>query len=135
MGRNFMCTWSNIWWKKNINQECVSSHGNLHESFCSNEQRFGAPSPFYTTKVSLLLQNLHVFYEGFTLHASCCGVSKWKFFIHQSIHGLCRTSQDNPMMTWFLWDEMTLKTTLLVWELMVTSNGLVSWVIGPNEKL
>jgi hypothetical protein len=30
---------------------------------------------------------------------------------------------------------MTLKTTLLVWEPMVTFNGLFSWVIGFNEKL
>jgi hypothetical protein len=34
------------------------------------------------------------------------------------------------MMIGFLEDEMTLKTTLLVWEPMVTSNGLVSCVIG-----
>jgi hypothetical protein len=30
---------------------------------------------------------------------------------------------------------MTLKITLLVWELMVTSNGLVSWVTGHDEML
>jgi len=30
---------------------------------------------------------------------------------------------------------MTLKTTLLVWELMVTFNGLVSCVTGLNERL
>ncbi len=35
----------------------------------------------------------------------------------------------------FLRDEMTLKTTLLVWELMVAFNGLVSWVTGPNKRL
>jgi len=52
----------------------------------------------------------------------------------QSIHGLCGTSQDNPMMIGFLGDEMTLKTTLLVWEPMVTSNGLVSWVIGSDKR-
>jgi hypothetical protein len=39
------------------------------------------------------------------------------------------------MMTKFLGDEMTLKTTLLMWEPMVTSNGLVSCVIGLDEKL
>jgi hypothetical protein len=39
------------------------------------------------------------------------------------------------MMTRFLRDEMTLKTTLLVWEPMVTSNGLISWVIGRDERL
>jgi hypothetical protein len=30
---------------------------------------------------------------------------------------------------------MTLTTTLLVCEPMVTFNSLVSWVIGPDEKL
>jgi hypothetical protein len=30
---------------------------------------------------------------------------------------------------------MTLKTTLLVWELMVTSNGLVSCVTSLDEML
>jgi hypothetical protein len=39
------------------------------------------------------------------------------------------------MITRCIGDEMTLKTTLLVWEPMVTSNGLVSWVIGHNKKL
>jgi hypothetical protein len=39
------------------------------------------------------------------------------------------------MMTRFFGDEMTLKTTLLVWELMVTFNGLVSCVTGLNERL
>jgi len=29
---------------------------------------------------------------------------------------------------------MTLKTILLVWEPMVTSNGLVSWATGFDEK-
>jgi hypothetical protein len=38
------------------------------------------------------------------------------------------------MMTRFLGDEMTLKTTLLVWEPIVTFNGLVSCVVGPNER-
>jgi hypothetical protein len=38
------------------------------------------------------------------------------------------------MMTRFLRNEMTLKTILLMWELMVTSNGLVSCVIGRHER-
>ncbi len=38
-------------------------------------------------------------------------------------------------MTWFFGDEMTLKTTFLVWEPMVTSNALVSCVIGFDERL
>ncbi len=62
------------------------------------------------------------------------GVSKWRLFICQSTCGLCRTNQDNPMMTRFLGDEMTLKTTLLVWEPMVTSNGLVSCVTSLDER-
>ncbi len=41
----------------------------------------------------------------------------------------------NLMMTRFLGDEMTLKTTLLMWEPMVTSNGLVSWVTNLDERL
>jgi len=39
------------------------------------------------------------------------------------------------MMTRFLEDEMTLKTTLLVWEPMVTFNGLVLCVISHDERL
>ncbi len=66
--------------------------------------------------------------------ALCCGVSKWRLFVCQSIRGLYKASQNNPMMTIFLEKEMTLKTTLLVWELMVKSNVMVSFVIGPNEK-
>ncbi len=38
-------------------------------------------------------------------------------------------------MIGFFENEMTLKTTLLVWDPMVTSNGLVSCVTSPNEKL
>jgi len=59
---------------------------------------------------------------------------KVKTFICQSTCILCRTSQDNPMMTTFLGNEMTLKTTLFVWEPMVTSNGLVSCVISLDER-
>jgi len=125
-GRNFMWTWFNIWWKKNVNQECISFHGNFHESFCSNEQRLGAPRPSCTTKASLLLQSFHVWVSH--SRTSCCGISKWKFLVCQSIHGLCRTSQDNLMMTRFLGDEMTLKTTLLVWEPTLTF--LMAWFHG-----
>ncbi len=39
------------------------------------------------------------------------------------------------MMTSFFEDEMTLKTTVLVWKPMVTSNGLVSQVTGLDERL
>ncbi len=67
--------------------------------------------------------------------ASCFGVSKWRLFVCQSIRKLYRASQNNPMMTIFLINEMTLKTTLLMWKPMVTFNALVSCAIGPNDKL
>ncbi len=35
----------------------------------------------------------------------------------------------------FFENEMTLKTTFLVWEPMVTSSGIISCVINHNEKL
>jgi hypothetical protein len=35
--RNFMWSWFNIWWKKNVNKKCISFHSNFHESFCSNK--------------------------------------------------------------------------------------------------
>jgi hypothetical protein len=38
------------------------------------------------------------------------------------------------MMIGFIGNEMTLKTTLLVWKPVVTFNGLVSWVIGLHER-
>ncbi len=38
------------------------------------------------------------------------------------------------MIIKFIRDEITLKTTLLVWEPMVTSNGLVSSMIVPKVK-
>jgi len=66
--------------------------------------------------------------------APCYGVSKWRLLICQSICGLCKTNQDNPMMIGFLGDEMTLKTTLLVWELVVTFNGLISCLTNPDER-
>jgi hypothetical protein len=39
------------------------------------------------------------------------------------------------MMIRFKKKKMTLKTTLLVWELMVTSNGLVSYMTGPDKRV
>jgi hypothetical protein len=67
---------------------------------------------------------------------SYLGASKWKLFICQSIHGLCKMSQDNPMMIRFFGDEMTLNMILLKCNPMVTSNALVSWcVIGLEERL
>jgi hypothetical protein len=62
------------------------------------------------------------------------GASKWRLFICQSICGLCKMNQDNPMMIGSFEDKMTLNTTLLKCDLMVISNTLVSCVIGPKEK-
>ncbi len=132
LGKNFTCTWLNIWWGKSVNKKCISFLNNLHEGFCSNKQKLGAPRPFYNIKVLLLLQILHATNKGFTLQGFvCCGASKWKLLICQSIRGLCKASQYNPMMIGFFGDEMT----LLVWKLMVTSNALVSCVIGFNERI
>jgi hypothetical protein len=47
----------------------TSSCGNFHEFFCSSEQKLGGPRPSYAIKVSLLLQILHAFNEGFTLQS------------------------------------------------------------------
>jgi hypothetical protein len=52
----------------------------------------------------------------------------------QSTCALCKVSQNNAMMTRFFGDEMTLKTILLMCEPIVTSNALVSCVIGLDEK-
>jgi len=132
LGRNFMWTWFNIWWRKSINKKCISSCGNFHENFCSNEQRLHALRPSYTIEISVL----GMFFTRVSHpEASCYGVSKCKLLICQSSHGLCKTKQDNTMMTRFFRNEMTLKTTLLVWEPMVTYNGLVSWVTSLEERL
>ncbi len=67
--------------------------------------------------------------------ASCFGVSKWRLFVCQSTRRLYKVSKNNPMMTIFHINEMTLKTTLLMWKPMLTFNSLVSCAIGPNERL
>jgi hypothetical protein len=54
LGKNLIWMWLNIWWGKNVNQECIFSCGSLHESFCSNEQRLGASRLSCTIEVSLL---------------------------------------------------------------------------------
>jgi hypothetical protein len=43
-------------------------------------------------------------------------------------------SHDNPMMIGFVKDEMTLRTTLLLSDPIVTINALVSCVIGLEER-
>ncbi len=75
LGRNFMWTWLNIWWRKNIYQKCISSCGNLHEGICSNKQRFRAPRPSCTIYVFLLLQIVHDSNKGFTF----LGLVLWCF--------------------------------------------------------
>jgi hypothetical protein len=65
---------------------------------------------------------------------SSFGTSKWKLFISQSIHGLCKRKQDNPMMIEFVKDEITLKTTLLVCNPMIIFNALVSCVVSFEKK-
>ncbi len=44
-------------------------------------------------------------------------------------------SHDNPMIIRFVGDEMTLKTTLLLCDLIVTINALVSCITGLEERL
>jgi len=66
---------------------------------------------------------------------SCLGASKLRLFICQSTRGLCKMSQDNPMMIGFFGDKMTLNTTLIKCDLMVISNALVPCVIGHEEIL
>jgi hypothetical protein len=46
--------------------------------------------------------------------ALCFGISKWRLFVCPSTCGLCNMSQNNPRMTVFFEDKITLKTTLLV---------------------
>lgn len=65
---------------------------------------------------------------------SSFGISKWKLFISQSIHRLCRMKQDNPMMIDFVTNEMTLKRTLVVCDPMIIFNALVSCVISFEKK-
>jgi hypothetical protein len=65
---------------------------------------------------------------------SSFGTSKWKLFISQSIHGLCKRKQDNPMMIEFVKDEITLKTTLFVCNPMIIFNALVSCVVSFEKK-
>jgi len=75
LGRDFMWTWFNIWWRKNVNKKCIFYRDNFHESFCSNKQKLGAIKPFCTTKVSLLLQMLHASDKGFIFQ----GLVLWFF--------------------------------------------------------
>ncbi len=104
--------------------------------FVPTNKILGHLSLIVPSKFSLCFKFCMFFSKVSHSKASCCGVSKWRFFICQSIWGLCKTNQDNPMMIGFLKDEMTLKTTLLVWKPMVNlpSNGLVSYVTSERFR-
>jgi hypothetical protein len=129
-----MCTWFNIWWGESVNQNAFPFVIAFIKAFAPTNKGLGRLSllipprfPCYFKFCMLLMRVSHS-------KASCCGVSIWRLLICQSTYGLCRTSQDNPMMTWFLRDEMTLKITLLVWEPMVTLNDSVSCMINLDER-
>jgi hypothetical protein len=64
----------------------------------------------------------------------CFGISNWRLFVCPSACGLCNMSQDNPRTIMFFEEKITLKTTLLVYYPIVTSNALVSCVISPKNK-
>lgn len=66
--------------------------------------------------------------------ALCFGISNWRLFVCPSACGLCDMSQDNPRTIMFFEKKITLKTTLLVYYPIVTSNALVSCVISPKNK-
>jgi hypothetical protein len=97
-----MWTWLNTWWGENINQECISFGGSFYESFCSKQQRLGAPRPFCTIEVFLLFRIYMLLTKVLHSRTLCNGVLKWRILVCQSTHGLSKTSQDNPTMTWFL---------------------------------
>jgi len=118
-----------VW--KNISYWCDSTSGlgkhksrihlfiyHMHKSLCSHEQQFGTLGFSCTTKGFLMFEILDVSISCFSLNAwflpnmlvlksshfkaSCFGGSKWKFFICQSTCGLCKATQNDPMMMGFL---------------------------------
>jgi hypothetical protein len=107
---------------------------NLYESFCFNKQRLGVLGILVLLRSSFYFKFCMLLIRVSQSRATCCGDSNWRFIIRQSIHELCRASQNNLMMIRFFGNEMTLKTTLIVWQLMVTFNALVSYVTSPNER-
>ncbi len=112
---------------------CNSGH-NLHEDFVPTNICLGHLGFLIPPRSSFCFK-FHMFLAKVShSRASSCGVSKWRLLICQSNGGLCRTIQHNPMITRFFGDEMTLKTTLLMCEPMVTFDALVSCVIGPDER-
>jgi hypothetical protein len=57
-----------------------------------------------------------------------------KLLVFQSTQGLCKMSHDNPMIIGLARDEMTLNTTLLLCDPIVTVNALVSCVTSLKER-
>ncbi len=139
-------SWPDIYYKKCINQECILFFCSMHESFCSHKQWLGKlgvgmhstspKSSLKTWRTCSCVSPTMLVIVASQSKGSYLGASKRKLFICQSIHGLCKMNQDNPMMIRFFGDEMTLNMTLLECNPMVTSNTLVSWcVIGLKERL
>ncbi len=143
--------WLDINCGKNMDHECISFLCSMHGSLYLYKHHLGTFGSSCMIKVFLMLEVLHAsilmlvfecttYTTMFMLRPShsqalCFGVSKWRIFVWQSPHGLCKTSQDNPKMIMFSKDEMTLKTTLLMCKLTITSNALVLCVTSPKEKL
>ncbi len=119
---SFMLMWLNINCGKNMDHECISFLCSMHGSLYLYKQHLGTLGSSCMIEVFLMLEVLHVpililVFECTTyttvfmlrpLHsqALCFGVSKWKIFVWQLTHQLCKTSQNNPMMIMFLKDEM-----------------------------
>jgi hypothetical protein len=59
---------------------------------------------------------------------------KTPYMLESSIHGLCKVSQDNPMMMRFVRDEMIMKKIPLVCNPIVTFSTLVSCIINPKKN-
>jgi hypothetical protein len=76
----------------------------------------------------------HVEKKGFAFQCIFLWCFEMKTFVCQSIDGLCKMNQDNPMMIGFVEDEMTLRTILVECNSMVISNALVSCVTSPKKK-
>ncbi len=62
--KNFMWTWFNIYWRKNLNQECISSFDNFHEGSCFNKQRLGHLGLLIPSRFSFFFK-FACFWQGF----------------------------------------------------------------------
>jgi hypothetical protein len=77
---------------------------------------------FFTCKIMFRIQ--HVYWKNLYFGVVLFIDSKWRLIVFQSIQGLCKMSHDNLMIIVFVEDEMTLKTTLLLCDPIVTINAL-----------